>query len=304
MSDDPYNVPGIDNTDIDHIIKAEGYGGKVRAMAIKTTATCAEAAKIHKTSSVVTAALGRFMTGSLLISSDMKNETDTQTTIIKADGPIGGMTCVCDFGYKVRAYPVNADVETTYHRPGKIDVGSAVEEGMLTIIRDIGLKEPYVGSVELLSGEIAEDFAYYLARSEQTKSVVALGVAIKDGEVTNAGGLMVQLLPSADDDIIDRLEARASGFPDITYLMEEGFTPAKIIDLFLGDPELQYLSAEPVSFFCPCSMEKMSRGLITLGKTELEDLAKTPEGIDTECHFCGSKYHFTKEDIEGLLQTL
>ena len=304
MATDPYKVPGIEDTSIDHIVKAEAYDGKVRAMAVSTTAMCAEAQKIHNTSTAVTCALGRFMTGSLLISSDMKNETDTQTSIIKSDGPIGGMTCVCDFGYKVRAFPVNSVIDTEYHHPGKVNVGAAVGQGMLTVIRDIGLKEPYVGSVELISGEIAEDFAYYLAKSEQTKSVVALGVLCENGEVKHAGGLMVQLLPSADDKTIDILEQRAAGFPDITFLMSEGFTPAKIIDLFLGDPDVTYLSGSPVSFSCPCSKEKMSRGLITLGKEELTQLTDDPDGISTECQFCGSKYHFTKEDIEELIKSI
>ena len=304
MSQDPYKVPGIEDPGIDHIVKAEGLDGKVRALAIRTTASCEKARSVHDTTPAATAALGRFMTGSLLIASNMKGENDTQTTILKGDGPLGGITCVCDFGNKVRAYPVNAKIETRYHNPGKIDVGSAVGNGMLTIIRDIGLKEPYVGSVELISGEIAEDFAYYLAKSEQTKSIVALGVLIEGGKVTQAGGLMIQLLPNADDKTVDYLENRASGFPDITFLLSEGFSPAQIIDLFIGDPEIEFLEGDPVSFSCPCSKERMSSGLVTLGKEELANLADDPDGITTECHFCGSKYHFAKEDIEELIRSI
>lgn len=305
MANDAYYVPGMpEDVNSDHIVKAEGLEGKVRALAIRTTATCEKARQIHDTTPAATAALGRFMTGSLLIASNMKGDTDTQTTLLKGDGPLGGITCVCDFGNKVRAYPINAKIATKYHKPGKIDVGSAVGNGMLTIIRDIGLKEPYVGSVELISGEIAEDFAYYLAKSEQTKSIVALGVLLEEGRVTQAGGLMIQLLPNADDKTIDYLEQRANGFPDITFLLGEGFSPAQIIDLFLGDPEVIYLEADPVSFSCPCSKEKMSTGLITLGREELINLAQDPKGIDTECHFCGSKYHFAKNDIEDLIRSI
>ena len=206
----------------DHLVRAVALNGNVKAVAIKTTAAVEKARELHNTTNAATAALGRFMTGSLLIAESLKNDTDTQTTIIRADGPIKGMTCVCDSKGHARAYPYEGNVETTYLRPGKINVGEAVgKNGSLTVIRDVGLKEPYSGSVELISGEIAEDFTYYLASSEQTPSVVALGVQIKDGHVINAGGMMIQMMPGYTEEDLDYVEKRANGgFPEITFLME------------------------------------------------------------------------------------
>lgn len=299
-----YHAPGAPTEgDQDYIIRATALNGHVRAFAIRTTNAVEEARRIHATSNVVTAALGRFITGSLLLAENMKGDNDTQTTTIKADGPIRGMTCVCDSKGHARAYAINNDVEATYHKPGKLNVGEAVGNGMLTIIRDIGLREPYVGSVELLTGEIAEDFTYYLAKSEQTPSIVALGVQMKDGHVANAGGMMIQLMPGASEEDISYLEKRASGgFPDITFLMEEGFTPEQIVDLFIGDPEIAYLSGAPVSYKCNCSEERMSRGIAALPKSEIEELASDPNGIDIECHFCDKRYHFAPEDVRRILE--
>ena len=229
----------------------------------------------------------------------MKNAGDTQTTIIRGDGPIEGMTCVTDFGFKVRAYPMEPVIPTEYHQPGKINVGAAVGKGSLTVIRDIGLKEPYVGVSELMSGEIAEDFAYYLAKSEQTRSVVSLGVLIEGGEVSEAGGLMVQLLPGAGEDEISYLEKRASGFPEISFLLKEGFTPAQIIDLFMGDPDLKYLDGQEVEFKCNCSRERMLSGLAALGKNDLEEITKDGKPIETVCRFCNSKYVFQPDELKN-----
>lgn len=299
-----YHAPGapLDLSE-DYIIRATALKGHVRAFAIKTTNAVKKASEIHGTSSVVTAALGRFITGSLLLAENMKGENDSQTTTIKCDGPIKGMTCVCDSKGNARAYPINSVVESTYLRPGKLNVGEAVGNGMLTIVRDIGLREPYVGSIELVTGEIAEDFTYYLAKSEQTPSIVSLGVQIDNTGVTHAGGMMIQLLPGATEEDIDYLEKRVNGgFPEITFLMSEGLSPEKIVDMFLGDPEICYLSGEKVGFNCNCSAEKMSRGLATLGKAELKELANDSNGIDIECHFCNSKYHFTSEDVIKIIE--
>ena len=287
---------------LDHLVRAVALRGNVKAVAIRTTATCQKAMELHGTSRAATAALGRFITGSLLIAESMKNDTDTQTTIIKSDGPMKGMTCVCDSKGNARAYPTEASVETTYIKPGKINVGAAVgKNGSLTVIRDVGLQEPYSGSVELISGEIAEDFTYYLASSEQTPSIVALGVQIKDDKVVNAGGMMIQMMPGYTDEDLDYVEKRANGgFPEITYLMEEGFSPAKILDLFMGDPGIEYLNGYPVQFSCPCSKERMSSGLATLGRSELYRMVKENKDIETVCHFCGSKYVFTPSEIDKL----
>ena len=299
MSDNPYHVPGApEDLKKDHIVRAEGLGGLVKCLCVSTRTVCETARVMHQMSPAATAALGRFMTGSLLISESMKNKTDTQTTIIKGDGPMEGMTCVTDFGFKVRAYPIEAVVPTEYHKPGKINVGAAVGKGSLTVVRDIGLKEPYVGVSELVSGEIAEDFAYYLAKSEQTKSIVSLGVLIEGGKVSEAGGLMIQLLPGAGEDEISYLEKRASGFPEISFLFKEGFTPAQIIDLFMGDPDLVYLDGQEVEFKCNCSRERMLSGLAALGKSDLEEITKDGKPIETVCRFCNSKYVFDPKDLK------
>lgn len=301
MSDNPYHVPGApEDLKKDHIVRAEGLGGLVKCLCVRTTAVCETARVMHQMSPAATAALGRFMTGSLLISESMKNKTDTQTTIIKGDGPMEGMTCVTDFGFKVRAYPIEAVVPTEYHRPGKINVGAAVGKGSLTVVRDIGLKEPYVGVSELVSGEIAEDFAYYLAKSEQTKSIVSLGVLIEGGRVSEAGGLMVQLLPGAGEEEISYLEKRAAGFPEISFLFSEGFTPAQIIDLFMGDPDLKYLDGQEVEFKCNCSRERMLSGLAALGKSDIEEITKDGKPIETVCRFCNSKYVFEPSELKNV----
>ena len=301
MADNAYYVPGApEDLKKDHIVRAEGLGGLVKCLCVSTRKVCDTARIMHQMTPAATAALGRFMTGSLLISESMKNEADTQTTIIRGDGPLEGMTCVTDFGFKVRAYPMEPVIPTEYHKPGKINVGAAVGKGSPTVIRDIGLKEPYVGVSELVSGEIAEDFAYYLAKSEQTKSVISLGVLLEHGEVSEAGGLMVQLLPGAGEDEISYLEKRASGFPEISFLLKEGFTPAQIIDLFMGDPDLKYLDGQEVEFKCNCSRERMFSGLAALGKKDLEEITKDGKPIETVCRFCNSKYVFEPEELKNI----
>ena len=300
MADNAYYVPGApEDLRKDHIVRAEGLGGLVKCLCVSTKTVCETARVMHQMSPAATAALGRFMTGSILISESMKNPGDTQTTIIRGDGPMEGMTCVTDFGFKVRAYPMEPVVPTEYHKPGKINVGAAVGKGSLTVVRDIGLKEPYVGVSELVSGEIAEDFAYYLAKSEQTKSIVSLGVLLEKGEVSHAGGLMVQLLPGAGEDEISYLEKRAAGFPEISFLFSEGFTPAQIIDLFMGDPDLKYLDGKEVEFKCNCSRERMLSGLAALGKKDLEEITKDGKPIETVCRFCNSKYVFQPDELKN-----
>lgn len=304
--EDLYYAPGMPLDDKeDHIVKAIALKGHVKATAIRSTKAVQKMLEIHNTSAAATAALGRFISGSLLIAENMKNEDDTQTTTIKCDGPIHGMTCVCDSHGNVRAYPVENDVPTTYYYPGKINVSEAVGKGSLTVIRDIGLRDPFVGTVELVSGEIAEDFTYYLAASEQTPSVVALGVLLKDGHVEHAGGFMIQLMPGHTEEDIEYIEKRVNGgFPEVTFLMEEGLSPAKMLDMFIGDPEITFMSGYPVAYKCNCSKERMSRGIAALGRTEVKGLAQDKEGITTECHFCNSKYHFSPEELEKILEEI
>jgi len=282
----------------DYIVRATAYCGQVRALAVRSTSLCREALAIHKTSPVATAALGRFLSGSLLLADNLKSEQDTQTTIIRCDGPLQGMTAVCDSMGNVRGYCNEPVVENTFHYPGKLNVGAAVGKGILTVIRDLGLKEPYVGSVQLVSGEIAEDFTYYLAVSEQTPSIMSLGVLLDKDGVTQAGGFLVQLMPGAGEDLIERMEKRVEGgFPDVTFLMNEGMNPEQILDMFLGDPGIDYLTATQVQYSCTCSRDRMERNLLTLGKMQLDELSEDPKGISLECHFCDKIYSFDRESL-------
>ena len=301
--DDFYLAPGSPMDDSDYIVTATALSGKVRALSIRSTNLVREALRIHKTSPVATAALGRFLTGTLFLADTLKGEGDSLTTNIRSDGPLQGMTAVADSHGNVRGYCLEPVVETTYHRPGKLNVGAAVGNGKLTVVKDFGLKEPYVGQVELVSGEIAEDFTYYLASSEQTPSIVSLGVGIDANGVTCAGGFMVQLLPGSDEETISYLEDRVSGgFPDVTFLLQEGMNPEKILDMFLGDKEICFLEGRKVAYKCNCSRERMERNLMAIGKKDLTELSEDPNGIDLECHFCDQKYHFSQEDVRGMLE--
>lgn len=295
MNDLARNPPG------DHRIRATAVGGAVRALAIRSTHTVAEALRIHGLSPVGTAALGRLLTGALFLSADLKNATDSVTVQVRGDGPLGGMTVVAEPDGTVRGTVRNPVVDLPVTPRGKLDVGGAVGAGTLTVIKDLGLKEPYVGQVDLRSGEIAEDLAYYYAASEQTPTVLGLGVLVDASGVRQAGGYLVQLMPEAGDDVAAWLEERVLHFPEVTWLLEQDLGPSHILDLLLGDPDIRYHAAEPVSYRCPCSRERMERNLIALGREELRKLADDPEGIRLECHFCDRRYRFRQAEVRSLL---
>ncbi len=300
--DDFYLAPGTPTDGSDYIVTATALSGKVRALAVRSTEIVKEALRIHKTSPVATAALGRFLTGTLFVADTLKGEGDTITANIRSDGPLQGMTAVADSHGNVRGYCLEPVVETTYHRPGKLNVGAAVGSGKLTVVKDFGLKEPYVGQVELISGEIAEDFTYYFASSEQTPSIVSLGVSLDTNGVTCAGGFMVQLLPGADEETISYLEDRVNGgFPEVSFLLQEGMNPEKILDMFLGDKDICFLEGRKVAYKCNCSRDRMERNLMAIGKKDLTELSLDPNGIDLECHFCDQRYHFSQEDVKALI---
>ncbi len=292
-----------DNGD-DYIVRATALKGAVRAFACRTTAICREAARLHQLSPLAAAALGRLMSGVLMLTQDLKRTEDSITAIIQGDGPLQGLTVIGEGDATVRGLVVQPVVETHYLSPGKLDVGSAVGEGTLTITRDMGLKEPYTGRVRLVSGEIAEDLTYYLAVSEQIPTAVSLGVKMDREGVLLAGGLMVQLMPDAGDEVAEYLERRVAGFPEITHLMSEGFNPHQLLDLLLGDPDIQYNDVTPCFYRCHCSRDRMARNLITLGRSELAELAADPAGINLECHFCSQHYHFDQREISELLKNL
>jgi molecular chaperone Hsp33 len=286
----------------EYCVSALAMNGQVRAIACRTTDLCNEAQQIHKLSPMAAVALGRLMTGVLLMAGlGLKNETDSITAIIRGDGPLQGMAVVGTGHQTVRGYCHQPVVETINRRPGKLDVGKAVGQGTLTIIKDSGLKEPYMGKVELVSGEIAEDLTYYLASSEQTPSALGLGVMVDASGITHAGGFLVQPMPDASDETIDYLEKRLAGFPEVTHWMQEGFSPDQILDLLFGDPEITYFEHKPAAYVCTCSRERMEKNLIALGRTELAELAADPAGTNLECHFCDRQYAFTQAELQALL---
>ncbi len=300
--DDP--APEETRMEGDYIIRAMAFGGMVQAAAVRSTETCRELVRIHSLSPVAAAALGRVCSALLLMSRDLKDPGGSVSATIRCDGPIGGICAVCTADAGVRGYVSNPAVRTEYKGKGKLDVGGALGNGTLTVIKDLGLREPYIGRVRLVTGEIAEDFASYYMLSEQIPSVISLGVGMDRDGITGAGGLMVRLLPDAGADLIDYLEERAAGFPQASWLIEEGFTPEQMIDLFLGDPDIRYFDRTPCGHTCPCSRDRMARGLMTIGREELSALMDDPAGIELACHFCGKKYQFGTDSLKTLLDSL
>lgn len=284
----------------DYSITALAFGGSVRAFACRSTATVEAARQFHDLSPVVTAALGRLLTGAALMALDLKSDFSDSSLSIRSEGPIKGLFAIGNNLGEVRGYAFEPHVEVASTRPGKLNVGGAVGPGTLTVIKNNLNASPYSSQVELISGEIAEDLNYYLALSEQIPSVVALGVLVDKNGVRAAGGLIVQLMPDAPEHLIDYLEQRAAGFPDISGLCDEGFDPAELLDLFLGDPELDYLSTKTLAYVCPCTRERMQDNLRTLGKDDLETLADDEDGIKIHCHFCNKLYHFGQAEIAAL----
>lgn len=287
----------------DHLVRATAREGRIRLLALRAEDTVRELVRLHDLSPMAAAAAGRLAMGAQLLSADLKNKKDSLTVIIRCSGPLRGMTMICDAAGRVRGTVIEPHPDTTEHYPGKLAVSQAVGEGQLTVIKDLGLREPYGGTVPLLSGEIAEDLAAYLLQSEQVPSVLALGVKMDREGITQAGGLLVQLMPGASEADLSYIESRArGGFPEVTFLLEEGFSPAQILDLFLGDPEMEYLDSYPICYHCPCSRERMKRNLLTLGEKDLHEIAEAENGAELCCHFCNEKYHFTREEIQELLR--
>lgn len=290
------------SADPDYIVRATALGGQVRAFACRTTGTCREAVRIHGLSPLAAAALGRLMSGVLMMTQDLDQPGDSLTAVIRCEGPLQGMTVIGEQNAAVRGSVLQPIVETVYQQPGKLAVGAAIGKGTLTIIRDLRLREPYTGRVQLVSGEIAEDLAHYFAVSEQVPSLISLGVKMDQNGITCAGGLMVQLMPDAEEDTIGYLEKRAAGFPEVSRLLEEGFSPHQLLDLLLGDPEICYHAVTPCAYACTCSRERMERNLIALGRTELVQLADDPAGIQLVCHFCNQNYVFSQPAVRELIR--
>ncbi len=287
----------------DHIIRATAADGLIRAFAAVTTQMVHQAHVTHNTSGVASAALGRTLTAAAMMSRMMKNERDVLTIQVKGDGPLGGIVVVSDSSSNVRGYVYNPQVYLPLNAVGKFDVGQAVgKNGYMNVIKDLGLKEPYVGYVDLTSGEIGEDLAYYFATSEQIPTVVALGVLVNpDESIVTAGGYIIQLMPGTDDEIVEYLEDKVFFADSITTMLTDGLEPSQILERLLGEKGLEINDRLPCKYQCNCSRDRMERNLISLGAVEINEMADEQHGAELQCHFCNKKYNFTEDELRSLI---
>ena len=289
----------------DYIVHASGADGQVRIYAATTKHLVEKARIAHDTTPVATAALGRLLTAGTMMGSMMKGEKDVLTIRVKGDGPIGSLTVTARSNGNVKGYAANPAADLPELRPGKLDVGGAVGRGTLTVIRDLGLKEPYSGSVDLVSGEIAEDLSYYYAVSEQIGSCVALGVLVDtDWSVKQAGGFIVQMMPFAQEELISRLEKNIAAMPPVTTLLERGETPESMIRMVMDGYETEIYERLPADFVCDCSRERVERSIISIGRKDLQEIIDDGEDIEVNCQFCGKHYWLTTDELKDLLRKL
>ena len=285
----------------DYLVRATAANAQIRAFAITSRETVEYARKAHNLSPVVTAALGRLMTGGLMMGSMLKGEKDMLTLQIGGAGPVHGLTVTADSQGNVKGYADNPQAMMPPNNVGKLDVGGVIGAGVLTVIKDMGLKEPYSSTIELTTGEIGDDLTYYFAASEQIPSSVALGVLMeKNNTVKQAGGFIIQLMPFTSEEVIGRLEEKLTGMSPVTTMLEEGDTPEQILEAILGDMDLEITDTVPVQFYCNCSKERVEKVLLSLGKKELQDLINEGQDVELNCHFCNTNYVFTVEELRKL----
>ena len=287
----------------DYIVRATAAQQQLRVFAITSRDLVEQGRKIHNTSPVATAALGRLLTAGAMMGSMMKGNKDVLTLQIECGGPIGGVTVTADANANVKGYVNQPNVIIPANKDGKLDVSGAIGPGFLNVIRDIGMKEPYNGQVHLVSGEIAEDLTYYYATSEQIPSSVGLGVLLdKENFVKQAGGFIIQVMPFAEDEVIDKVEESLKHIHSVTSLLEQGMTPEDMLHHFLGDLDLEILDRMPAQYACNCSKERVAKAIASIGKADLEDMIQAGETIETNCQFCGSHYYFTTEELKSFLK--
>ena len=286
----------------DQIVRVLAKDAPIKASAISARGLVERARQIHKTLPVATAALGRSLMGCSMMGNQLKEEDGSVTLQIRGSGPLGTITAVSDSAGNVRGYVQNGQVELVEKAPGKMDVGAAVGvDGTMTVIKDIGLKEPYVGSIGLLSGEIADDITAYFAESEQIPTACALGVLVNtDQSVLCAGGYLIQLLPGATDDMITRIEQGVARVGAVTNSLREGITPLELLRQVLGGFELEVLEESPVEYRCYCSRDRVTRALISMGREELGSLIEEQGEATLTCQFCDKVYHFDREELESI----
>ena len=287
----------------DYIVGALAAGQQIRAFGCTTRELVEEARSLHNTSPVMSAALGRMLTAAAMMGSMMKGENDILTMQIKSAGPAKGITVTADSNADVKGYAIVPDVVIPAKPNGKLDVSGAVGPGTLRVIKDLGLKEPYVGEVNLQTGEIAEDITYYFAASEQIPSSVGLGVLMnKDNTVRQAGGFIIQLMPDATDECIEKLEENIKRIPSVTEMLDSGDTPEDMIKRVLEGFDVEFTRRKECAYKCNCSRERLERVLLSLGRKELDSMIAEGKPVETCCSFCNSKYVFTPDELEALLK--
>lgn len=287
----------------DYIVRAIAANAQIRAFAVSSKEMVEKARSVHEMSPVATAALGRLMSGAVMMGAMLKGEKDLLTLQVSGDGPLKGMTVTADSKGNVKGYVNEPQVMLPPNAVGKLDVGGAVGAGILRVIKDMGLKEPYVGQTDIQTGEIAEDLTYYFASSEQVPSCVGLGVLMeKDNTVKQAGGFIIQLMPFAEDEVISKLEKNLAAFSTVTAVLDEGKTPEEMLQLLLGDMGLEFTDTMPTQFYCNCDKERVEKALISIGKKDMEEMIADGKDIEVNCHFCNTAYCFTPDELKRMLK--
>ncbi|OUB93032.1 Hsp33 family molecular chaperone [Bacillus thuringiensis serovar medellin] len=289
----------------DYLVKALAFDGEVRAYSVRTTNTVSEAQRRHDTWRTASAALGRSLTAGTMMGAMLKGEQKL-TIKVEGNGPIGPILVDAHANGDVRGYVTNPHVDFEGTEQGKLRVYQAVgTEGFVTVIKDIGMREPFIGQSPIVSGELGEDFTYYFAVSEQTPSSVGVGVLVNgDDSILAAGGFILQIMPGAQDETISFIEDRLQKIPPVSTLIEQGLSPEELLYTVLGEDKVKVLETMDVQFNCTCSRERIESVLISLGKTELEQVREEEEETEVHCHFCNERYKFSKEDITNLIENL
>ena len=286
----------------DYMVRATAADSQIRAFAVTSRDLVEQARIYHNTSPVITAALGRLLTGGVMMGSMMKAEKDLLTLQIKCGGPAKGMTVTADSQGIVKGYPQVGDVMLPPNAQGKLDVGGALGLGILSVIKDMGLKEPYVGQVALQTSEIAEDLTYYFATSEQVPSAVGLGVLMnRDNTVKQAGGFIIQLMPYTEESVIASLEKKVAEVTSVTDLLEQGVTPEILLENILGEFGVEITDKIPVQYACSCSKERVTRAIASIGRMDIQEMIDDNEPIEVNCQFCDKHYVFTPQELKELL---
>ncbi|MEZ3479671.1 MAG: Hsp33 family molecular chaperone HslO [Lachnospiraceae bacterium] len=286
----------------DYIVRATAANAQIRAFAMTSRALVEEARRIHNLSPVITAALGRLLTAGAMMGSMLKGDKDVLTMQIHCDGPVRGLAVTADAKANVKGTALEPQVMLPPNALGKLDVGGAVGNGILSVIKDMGLKEPYVGQTQLQTGEIAEDLTYYFATSEQVPSAVGLGVLMeKDNTVRQAGGFIIQLMPSADDETINALEQKLKTMDSVTNILDAGSTPEQLLELLLGGLGLEINDTISAQYYCDCSRERVERAIISIGKKDIQEMIDDGKQVEVRCQFCDKIYNFEVEDLEKML---